>query len=174
MVGWGFAFGRGVVIFLWTIVWAIVAGIIAVLITGGTLAAVIRDPTAVAANPIGFLAAFSLGIFLAVFIATIGVYASIVKVSVDGALSQLEKSGRVQTGSSSIGSQPTLAAPSLRKYCPNCGTSLPGGTVRCPTAEQASENSLDQILCYSSSFLACREPVVSDMRRLPRLFQNKH
>ncbi len=132
MVGWGFAFGRGVVIFLWTIVWAIVAGIIAVLITGGTLAAVIRDPTAVAANPIGFLAAFSLGIFLAVFIATIGVYASIVKVSVDGALSQLEKSGRVQTGSSSIGSQPTLVAPSLRKYCPNCGTSLPGGTVRCP------------------------------------------
>src|SRR6266480_2646875 len=69
MVGWGFAFGRGVVIFLWTIVWAIVAGIIAVLITGGTLAAVIRDPTAVAANPIGILAAFSLGIFLAVFIA---------------------------------------------------------------------------------------------------------
>src|SRR2546430_13539028 len=36
MVGWGFAFGRGVVILLWTIVWAIVAGIIAVLITGGT------------------------------------------------------------------------------------------------------------------------------------------
>src|SRR2546428_10008537 len=74
MVGWGFAFGRGVVILLWTIVWAIVAGIIAVLITGGTLAAVIRDPTAVASNPIGILAAFSLGIFLAVFIATIGVY----------------------------------------------------------------------------------------------------
>jgi len=83
MVGWGFAFGRGVVIFLWTIVWAIVAGIIAVLITGGTLAAVIRDPTAVAANPIGILAAFSLGIFLAVFIATIGVYASIVKKNQD-------------------------------------------------------------------------------------------
>src|SRR2546426_806233 len=94
MVGWGFAFGRGVVILLWTIVWAIVAGIIAVLITGGTLAAVIRDPTAVASNPIGILAAFSLGIFLAVFIATIGVYASIVKVTVDGALSQMEKSGR--------------------------------------------------------------------------------
>src|SRR5213080_2201166 len=97
MVGWGFAFGRGVVIFLWTIVWAIVAGIIAVLITGGTLAAVIRDPTAVAANPIGFLAAFSLGIFIAVFIATIGVYASIVKVSVSGALLQLENAGQVQT-----------------------------------------------------------------------------
>jgi hypothetical protein len=133
MVGWGFAFGRGVVVFLWTIIWAIVAGIIAVLITGGTLAAVIRDPAAVAANPTGFLAAFSLGIFLAVFIATIGVYASIVKVSVDGALSQLEKSGRFDRGSVSLGSQPTLtAASSVRKYCPNCGTSLPGGTVKCP------------------------------------------
>src|SRR2546422_11686425 len=104
MVGWGFAFGRGVVILLWTIVWAIVAGIIAVLITGGTLAAVIRDPTAVASNPIGILAAFSLGIFLAVFIATIGVYTSILKLTGDGSLSQMEKSGRVQRGASSIGS----------------------------------------------------------------------
>src|SRR2546426_12621203 len=105
MVGWGFAFGRGVVIFLWTIVWAIVAGITAVLITGGTLAAVIRDPTAVASNSIGIPAAFSLGIFLAVFIATIGVYTSIVKVTVDGALSQMEESVRVQLESSSSGSR---------------------------------------------------------------------
>src|SRR3989442_8663071 len=132
MVGWGFAFGRGCVIFRCTIVWAIVAGIIAVLIAGGTLAGVIRDPTAVAANPIGFLAAFSLGIFLAVFIATIGVYASIVKVSVDGALSQLEKSGQYSRGSYSIGSQPTLVAPAMRKFCANCGTALPGGTTKCP------------------------------------------
>src|SRR6184192_4322383 len=90
MVGWGFAFGRGITIFLWGIVWAIVAGIIAVLITGGTLAGVISDPAAVASNPTGFLAAFFLGIFLGVLIATIGLYASIVKVTVDGAISQLE------------------------------------------------------------------------------------
>jgi ABC-type sugar transport system permease subunit len=133
MVGWGFAFGRGIVVFLWTIVWAIVAAIIAVLITGGALAAVIRDPTSVAANPTGFITAFTLGIFLSVFIAIIGLYASIVKVAVDGALSQLEKSGRFSSGSSSMGSQPTLVAPSFKKYCPNCGTSLPGGTVRCPS-----------------------------------------
>src|SRR2546430_11726703 len=35
MVGWGFAFGSGFVILLWSIVWPIIAGIIAVLITGG-------------------------------------------------------------------------------------------------------------------------------------------
>ena len=51
MVGWGFAFGRGIIIFLWSIVWAIVAGIVAVLITGGTLAGVISNPATVASNP---------------------------------------------------------------------------------------------------------------------------
>ena len=137
MVGWGFAFGRGFVVLLWSIVWAIVGGIIAVVITGGTLAAVIRDPAGVAANPNGVLGGFFLGIFLSVFIAIIGLYASIVKVAVDGALSQLEKSGQYSrgsypTGSQSMGSQPTLAAPAMRKFCANCGTALPGGTAKCP------------------------------------------
>ena len=135
MVGWGFAFGRGFVVLLWSIVWAIVGGIIAVVITGGTLAAVIRDPTAVAANPTGILGGFLLGIFLSVFIAIIGLYASIVKVAVDGALSQLEKSGQYSGGSystSSMGSQPTLVAPAMRKFCANCGAALPGGTTKCP------------------------------------------
>ena len=136
MVGWGFAFGRGFVVLLWSIVWAIVGGIIAVMITGGTLAAVIRDPTAVAANPAGILGGFLLGIFLSVFIAIIGLYASIVKVAVDGALSQLEKSGQYSggsysTGSQSMGSQPTLVAPANRKFCANCGNALPGGTSKC-------------------------------------------
>jgi len=35
MVGWGFAFGRGFVVLLWSIVWAIVAGIVGVLVIGG-------------------------------------------------------------------------------------------------------------------------------------------
>ncbi len=136
MVGWGFAFGRGFVVLLWSIVWAIVGGIIAVVITGGTLAAVIRDPTTVAANPTSILGGFFLGIFLSVFIAIIGLYASIVKVAVDGALSQLEKSGQYSRGSysmasQSMGSQPTLVAPAMRKFCANCGNALPGGTAKC-------------------------------------------
>jgi hypothetical protein len=137
MVGWGFAFGRGFVVLLWSIVWAIVAGIVGVLVIGGSLASLASNPTAVTSNPTGFitgfLAASFLGIFLIIFIAVIGLYATIVKVAVDGALSQMEKSGRSQAGSYSMGSQPTLtAASAVRKYCPNCGTSLPGGTTKCP------------------------------------------
>ncbi len=134
MVGWGFAFGRGITIFLWSIVWAIVAGIVAVLITGGTLAGVISNPATVASNPMAFLAAFFIGIFLSVLIATIGLYASIVKVTVDGAISQLEKSSLTARSSYSIGSQPTLtAAPVPSIYCPNCGNSIPGGMLKCPS-----------------------------------------
>ena len=142
MVGWGFAFGRGFVVLLWSIVWAIVAGIIGVLVIGGSLANLVSNPAAVASNPTGFvtgfLAASFLGIFLIIFIAVIGLYATIVKVAVDGALSQLEKSGQYSrgsysTGSQSMGSQPTLVAPAMRKFCANCGTALPGGTAKCPS-----------------------------------------
>ncbi len=140
MVGWGFAFGRGFIVLLWSIVWAIVAGIVGVLIIGGSLASVVSNPAAVASNPTGFLTGFLaasfLGIFLIIFIAVIGLYATIVKVAVDGALSQLEKSGQYSrgsysTGSQSIGSQPTLVAPAMRKFCANCGTALPGGMSKC-------------------------------------------
>src|SRR6266550_868182 len=139
MVGWGFAFGRGFVVLLWSIVWAIVAGIVGVLVIGGSLSSLVSNPTAVTSNPsgfiTGFLAASFLGIFLIIFIAVIGLYATIVKVAVDGALSQLEKSGQYKGGSysgGSIGSQPTLVAPAMRKFCANCGTALPGGTAKCP------------------------------------------
>jgi len=139
MVGWGFAFGRGFVVLLWNIVWAIVAGIIGVLIIGGSLTRLTSDPTAVASNPTGFitsfLAASFLGIFLVIFIAVLGLYATIVKVAVDGALSQLEKSGQYNRSSytaASMGSQPTMAAPAAtRKFCANCGNALAGGTVKC-------------------------------------------
>ena len=134
MVGWGFAFGRGIVILLWSMVWAVVAGIIAVLITGVTLTSIISNPTAFASNPTAYLGGFFLGIFLSVFIAVIGLYASIVKVTVDGAISQIEKSGALERSSYSLGPQPTLTTPpTLRKYCPNCGTSIPGGSLKCPS-----------------------------------------
>ena len=140
MVGWGFAFGRGFVVLLWSIVWAIVAGIVGVLVIGGSLSSLASNPTAVTSNPTGFIAGFLaasfLGIFLIIFIAVIGLYATIVKVAVDGALSQLEKSGQsnrasYSAGSQSMGSQPTLVAPAMRKFCANCGNALPGGTTKC-------------------------------------------
>jgi len=135
MVGWGFAFGRGFVVLLWSIVWAIVAGIVGVLVIGGSLSRLVSNPTAVTSNPTGFitgfLAASFLGIFLIIFIAVIGLYATIVKVAVDGALSQLEKSGQYNrgsysTGSQSMGSQPTLVAPAMRKFCGKLWHGTPG------------------------------------------------
>ena len=138
MVGWGFAFGRGFVVLLWSIVWAIVAGIIGVLVIGGSLSRLTSNPTAIASDTTGFittfLAASFLGIFLIIFISVLGLYATIVKVAVDGALSQLEKSGqysRSSYASASMGSQPTLVAPAMRKFCANCGNALTGGTTRC-------------------------------------------
>ena len=135
MVGWGFAFGRGFVVFLWSIVWAIVGGIIAVLVSGGTLVALVSNPTAAISNPLALIGSFFLGIFLAVFVSVIGLYATIVKVAVDGALKQMEMSNfRPASASYNLGTQPTLAispAPAI-KFCKNCGSSIPSGSVKCP------------------------------------------
>lgn len=136
MVGWGFAFGRGFVVLLWTIVWAIVGAIIAVVISGGTLTAFASNPTAIATNPVAFIGSFFLGFFLAGLIAIIGMYASIVKVAVDGAVKQMENSVfSVRPTSASFGSQPTLTTgPNpVIKYCRSCGTSIPTGSAKCPS-----------------------------------------
>ena len=136
MVGWGFAFGRGFVIFLWSILWAIVGGIIAVVISGGALFSLASNPTAAITNPLALIGSFFLGIFLAVFVSIIGLYASIVKVAVDGAMKQIEASGfRQPPASYNLGTQPTLAftpSPVIR-FCKNCGSSIPSGSPKCPT-----------------------------------------
>src|SRR2546425_10186598 len=58
MVGWGFAFGRGFVVLLWSIVWAIVAGIIGVLVIGGVFFWLVSYTTPVSSDPSRFLTAF--------------------------------------------------------------------------------------------------------------------
>ena len=136
MVGWGFAFGRGFVVLLWTIAWAIVGAIIAVVISGGTLTAFASNPTAIATNPVAFIGSFFLGFFLAALIAIVGMYASIVKVAVDSALKQIDNSGfSVRPTAASFGSQPTLTTgPNpVIKYCKSCGTSIPSGSAKCPS-----------------------------------------
>ncbi len=141
MVGWGFAFGRGFVVLLWTIVWAIVGAIVAVVISGGTLAAFASNPTAIATNPVAFIGSFFLGFFLAAFVAIVGMYASIVKVAVDGAVKQIENSGYgVRPTAASFGTQPTLTTgPNpVIKYCRSCGTSVPMGSVKCPSCGASS------------------------------------
>src|SRR5437660_10997026 len=64
MVGWGFAFGRGFVVLLWSIVWAIVAGIVGVLVIGGSFSSLVSNSTAVTSNPSGFITCFLAASFL--------------------------------------------------------------------------------------------------------------
>jgi len=81
MVSWGYAFKRGAVIWLWTILWGIIGGIVALLISGGSLLTYLSNPSA------GLAAGAVLGVFagvlIGVLIALIGGYAAIVKVILD-------------------------------------------------------------------------------------------
>jgi hypothetical protein len=81
MVSWGYAFKRGAVMWLWSIVWDIVGGIVALVISGGSLLAYLSNPSA------GLAAGAVLGIFAGVvicgLIARIGGYAAIVKTILD-------------------------------------------------------------------------------------------
>lgn len=77
MVSWGYAFRRGLVIWLWTIVWGIIGGVIAIAISGGSLLALISDPTG---NWGGAVVGMFAGVFIGGLIASIGGYATLVKV----------------------------------------------------------------------------------------------
>ncbi|MFQ6064455.1 MAG: hypothetical protein ACE5L6_03165 [Candidatus Bathyarchaeia archaeon] len=87
MTEWGFAFKKGFIIFLWSIVWGIVGGIIGAILSGGALFAVITnpaaitDPTAMAGAMMGIFA----GVLIGSLIASIGVFASMVKIITEAA-----------------------------------------------------------------------------------------
>ena len=84
MVSWGFAFKKGLIIFLWSILWAIVGGVIGLVISGGSLFAAIPaimrgDVSAVGGAMIGIFA----GTIIGSLITSIGVYATIVKITLE-------------------------------------------------------------------------------------------
>ena len=81
MVSWGYAFKRGGIIWLWTIVWGIIGSVIALLISGGSLLLLISDPssTTLAGSIIGIV----VGIIVGALITSIGNYAAIVKITLD-------------------------------------------------------------------------------------------
>jgi len=82
MVSWTYAFKRGFIIWLWSIVWGIVGGIVALVLSGGSLLVLITNPSAYT-NAGSWVAAFVgmfLGILIGALIATIGNYAAIVKI----------------------------------------------------------------------------------------------
>ena len=79
MVSWGYAFKKGLFIWLWGIVWGIIGAIIAIVISGGSLLAVLTssDP---ASAVTGALIGIFVGVLIGALVATIGQYASIVKI----------------------------------------------------------------------------------------------
>ena len=95
-MGWGWSFWRGFVIFLWSIAWAIIGTIIAILIAsiaGISFSNIITNPNfwrAAITNPEYFRNTFTnfilssfIGIAIGTFIAVIGGYASIHKIIID-------------------------------------------------------------------------------------------
>jgi hypothetical protein len=78
MVSWGYAFRRGLVIWLWTILWGIIGAVIAIAISGGSILALITNPTGgiAAGATVGIFA----GIIIGALVSAIGNYAAIVKI----------------------------------------------------------------------------------------------
>ena len=84
MVSWGFAFKKGLIIFLWSIVWGIAGMVIATIISGGAVFMLIMDPTAVTGPAVvGSLLGIFAGILIGVLVASIGNYATIVKITLE-------------------------------------------------------------------------------------------
>ncbi len=78
MTSWTYAFRRGLIIWLWTILWDIIGGIIALVISGGSILALITNPTGSIAA--GASAGIIIGIIIGFLVASIGSYATIVKI----------------------------------------------------------------------------------------------
>ena len=87
MITWSYAFKKGFIIFLWSIVWGIVGAVIALIISGGSLLAMIAsigssssyygyEPAAAIGSIIGIFA----GMIIGSLVAGIGNYATIVKI----------------------------------------------------------------------------------------------
>ncbi|MFQ5951718.1 MAG: hypothetical protein ACE5KH_06515 [Candidatus Geothermarchaeales archaeon] len=93
MVSWGRAFWKGFVILLWTMVWAIVGGIVMALSMGAAIFGVLADPTYFFLSSPGLLAGAGLiGFIIGTIIVALGSYAAIVKVTVDTAREELRSS----------------------------------------------------------------------------------
>lgn len=139
MVGWGFAFKKGVILWLWCILWVIVGTLVFVIISVGSsslLIPLILNPTPESLTPeallntmpqviIGIVA----GILASSFIAVIGMFASIVKVVGDAVGEQMRKESLAEAVR-----EPTAPTPaSITQYCPNCRRQIVDpSVVYCP------------------------------------------
>jgi len=81
MVSWGYAFQRGLIIWLWTILWDIVGIIVAFVISGGSVFALFLNPSEGLTG--GAVLGVIAGAIIGSLIAAIGSYATIVKIILD-------------------------------------------------------------------------------------------
>lgn len=85
MVSWIYAFKRGLYIWLWAILWGIIGGIIAIVISGGSILAIVINPSAFtsATSQIAAVGGIFLGVIVGALVAAIGNYAAIVKITLE-------------------------------------------------------------------------------------------
>lgn len=91
MVSWQYAFSKGVVMWLWSLVWGIIGGVVALIISGGSILALMPNitynstgyaPGAISMMALGPIMA---GVFIGTLIASIGGYATVVKIVLESA-----------------------------------------------------------------------------------------
>ncbi len=85
MVSWGYAFRRGLIIWLWTIVWGIIGAVIAIVISGGSILVLITNPNN---PPAGAIVGIVAGIIIGALVSAIGNYAAMVKIILESAEKQ--------------------------------------------------------------------------------------
>ncbi len=130
MVSWGFAFRKGLVIFLWSIVWAIIGVVISSVIAGVAVLNILSNRTA--ANAFASLGIIIAGFIVGYLIYSIGVYATIVKVTMEGMAQQATMAEMQTRTMSSMGAPPPTQAMDSSLKCRACGATAPTGSTKCP------------------------------------------
>jgi hypothetical protein len=95
MVSWGFAFKKGFIIFLWSIVWIIIGTVIGAVIGGAALFGTLMSEMSKATPDFGvIMGGFVLamvGFAIGGIISTILVYATILKITMETTLEEAKK-----------------------------------------------------------------------------------
>ena len=139
VAGWGFAFKKGLIIWLFCILWLIVGAVVFIIISMGSLLPfvnVMLNPTPETFVPEAFIETMPrmiivvlAGSFIGSLIAVIGIFTSIVKVITDAVEEQTHKRNLAEA----VREPPVPAPPSIANYCPNCGRQIGDpSVVYCP------------------------------------------
>ncbi len=110
--------------FLWSIAWGVIGGVLALAITWGA----ITNPSSITTNPGAFILTLFFGIFVSTLVASIGIFTTIFKVTVEGTIEQIAPSmspvmGQLGSRFHVFATPETLVASEVANYfsiCPIC------------------------------------------------------